>query len=97
MGQCEKYREQYEHPIWKEFLNSGITGGHGGMDGLVMSSFVRHALSGEPMPIDVYDMASWMSVTALSEMSIARGGAPVDVPDFTRGRWIHPDFKAAEL
>lgn len=96
-GNLESYREQYEHPIWKEFLSSGVTGGHGGMDGLVISSFVRHALSGEPMPIDVYDMASWMSITPLSEMSIARGGAPVDIPDFTRGRWIHPDWKAPEL
>lgn len=93
----EQYREQYEHPIWKESLSSGVTGGHGGMDGLVMGSFVRHALSGGPMPIDVYDMASWMSITALSETSIARGGAPVEIPDFTGGRWILPDWKAAEL
>ena len=96
-GNIEEYREQYEHPIWKEYLNNGITGGHGGMDGLVMGSFVRHALSGEPMPIDVYDMAAWMSITALSEESIAKGGAPVEIPDFTSGRWILPDWKAAEL
>lgn len=96
-GNIEEYREQYEHPIWKEYLNNGITGGHGGMDGLVMGSFVRHALSGEPMPIDVYDMAAWMSITALSEISISKGGAPVEIPDFTSGRWILPDWKAAEL
>ena len=93
----EQYRERYEHPIWKESLSSGVTGGHGGMDGLVMGSFVRHALSDKSMPIDVYDMASWMSITALSETSIARGGAPVEIPDFTGGRWILPDWKAAEL
>ena len=93
----EQYRERYEHPIWKESLTGGVTGGHGGMDGLVMGSFVRHALSDKPMPIDVYDMASWMSITALSETSIARGGAPVEIPDFTGGRWILPDWKAAEL
>ena len=93
----EQYRERYEHPIWKKSLSSGVTGGHGGMDGLVMGSFVRHALSGGPMPIDVYDMASWMSITALSETSIACGGAPVEIPDFTGGRWILPDWKAAEL
>jgi len=28
-----------------------------------------------------------MSITALSEQSIAMGGAPVAIPDFTRGKW----------
>ena len=39
------------------------------------------------MPVDVYDAASWMAITALSEMSVARGGAVVDIPDFTNGKW----------
>ena len=46
--------------------------------------------SGGEMPIDVYDAAVWMSVTVLSEQSIAQGGAPVSIPDFTRGKWIRP-------
>jgi len=29
-----------------------------------------------------------MSILPLTEMSIARGGAPVDVPDFTNGKWM---------
>ena len=37
---------------------------------------------------DVYDAAAWMSISALSEQSIALGGAPVAVPDFTNGRWV---------
>ena len=40
------------------------------------------------IPIDVYDMASWMSITALSEESIAMGGHPVAIPDFTNGAWV---------
>jgi hypothetical protein len=40
------------------------------------------------MPIDVYDAAAWMAVTALSEQSILAGGAPVAVPDFTDGKWM---------
>ena len=39
------------------------------------------------MPIDVYDMAAWMSITPLSEQSIAMGSMPVAIPDFTNGRW----------
>ena len=74
-----------------------MTGGHGGMDGLEFRSFVHHALTDQKMPIDVYDMAAWMCITPLSEMSIARGSAPVDIPDFTSGRWILPDWKENEL
>ncbi len=96
-GNIEKYREQYEHPIWKEYLANGVYGDHGGMDGLVMKSFVQHALSGEAMPIDVYDMAAWMSISALSEISVSKGGAVVEIPDFTSGRWVLPDWKSSEL
>ena len=39
------------------------------------------------MPIDVYDAVTWMSVTALSEISIANGSMPVECPDFTRGKY----------
>jgi hypothetical protein len=39
------------------------------------------------MPIDVYDAAVWMCVTALSEESIREGGMPKAVPDFTRGEY----------
>ena len=40
------------------------------------------------MPVDVYDAAAWMSVTALSKKSIAEGGATQTFPDLTRGKWI---------
>ena len=83
----EKYREQYEHPIWKDYLANGIKGGHGGMDGLVYGAFYDCVMNGYDMPINVYDAAAWMAVTNLSEQSIALGGAPMVFPDFTRGAW----------
>lgn len=70
--------------------------GHGGMDGFLFRAFVDAAKSGSPMPIDVYDAATWMSITYLSEKSIALGGAPVDIHDFTNGKWtydIDPNMK----
>lgn len=85
---AEKYRERYEHPIWREFLADGLRGGHGGMDHLVYSDFLRCVREGLPMPIDAYDMASLMCISALSEQSIATGGMPVAIPDFTSGKWI---------
>ncbi len=83
----EKYRPQNEHPLWKMYESGGIKAGHGGMDYLVLSAFVDSLESGKP-PIDVYDTAAWMVITCLSEQSVAMGGAPVPVPDFTNGMWI---------
>lgn len=86
-GNAERYQEQYEHPVWKKFLEDGVQGGHGGMDWLVFKAFFEALLENKPMPIDVYDAAAWMAVTALSEQSIATGSMPVEFPDFTRGKW----------
>lgn len=58
------------------------------MDYLMLEQFVKCALSGKEMPIDVYDAAAWMCITALSEQSIATGSMPVPIPDFTKGKWI---------
>ncbi len=33
--------------------------------------------------------AAWMSISCLSEQSIAMGGMPVPCPDFTNGKWIN--------
>jgi hypothetical protein len=58
------------------------------MDFFLMHSFIEHARRGETPPFDVYDAASWMAITPLSEQSIAMGSAPVYFPDFTDGKWI---------
>jgi len=86
-----KYLESYSHPTWVEYRKNGIRGGHGGMDGLVYDAFVECVRNGTPSPIDVYDAVSWMVVSALSEESIAKGGAPVFFPDFTNGAWCERD------
>ena len=86
-GNAEKFRSQYEHPIWRNF-NPDENAGHGGMDELVLAAFFDSVRRKVQTPIDVYDMALWMSITALSEQSVAMGGMPVPIPDFTNGRWI---------
>lgn len=86
-----QYLEKYAHPTWVEYHKNGIRGGHGGMDGLVYDAFIEAIRTGSPCPIDVYDGAAWMVVTALSEESIAKGGAPVVFPDFTNGAWYERD------
>lgn len=84
-----RYYEKYDHPIWKRFSEQGVKGGHGGMDGLEFCAVTEAIRTGAPAPVDVYDMAVWAAISPLSEQSIAQGGAPVSVPDFTSGRWMN--------
>ncbi len=82
------WMEKYKHPLWKEYEEFGLRGGHGGMDYLVLRAFVESVQEHKNPPIDVYDTAAWMAITCLSEQSAAMGGMPVPVPDFTNGAWI---------
>lgn len=79
--------------VWKSITKEQIAAGHGGMDTLTLQAFFDAAISGEEMPIDVYDAASWMVITCLTEASIANGGMPIDIPDFTNGKWILRESK----
>lgn len=82
------YMEEFKHPLWKKYEEFGLRGGHGGSDYLVLRAFIESVQKGECPPIDTYDTASWMAITALSEQSIAMGSMPVPIPDFTEGRWL---------
>ncbi|MBQ9729147.1 MAG: Gfo/Idh/MocA family oxidoreductase [Clostridia bacterium] len=81
----QKYYDQYNHNIWKDY-HPGEEG-HGGMDWLVFEAFFKALKENKPMPIDVYDMATWMAISVLSEQSLVTGQA-VAFPDFTDGKWI---------
>ena len=88
VGTAEAFEEQYLPRMWKEITKEEMEQGHGGMDLFMLRTFVDCILQGKPMPIDVYDAAAWMCISYLSERSIAQGGAPQAIPDFTRGKWI---------
>ena len=81
--------ETYDHPLHKEYVALGEKGGHGGMDWLLIRAFVESVKAGTDTPIDAYDTVTWMAIGTISEISIAKGGAPVEFPDFTRGKWIN--------
>lgn len=83
----ESFYEKYDHPIWREYREH-ILGGHGGVDFLTLNAFTDAIRRQVPTPIDVYDCAAWMCITCLSEQSVAMGGMPVAIPDFTNGKWI---------
>ncbi|HBL83598.1 MAG: glycosyl hydrolase [Clostridiales bacterium GWF2_38_85] len=84
----DEFYAEYEHPLWKQYREAGVKAGHGGMDYLVLRAFINAVRSRTDTPIDVYDTASWMAITTLSEDSVAMGSAPVAIPDFTNGKWI---------
>lgn len=86
-GNADKYADKYLPDVWKNMTDEQKKIGHGGMDGIEFATFVETLNAGKPMPIDVYDAAAWMCVTALSEASIAAGGMPQAIPDFTGGMW----------
>ena len=86
----EKMYETYDHPLHKEYaMLTKSDDGHGGVDWLIGRAFVEAVKNGTNTPIDAYDTALWLSIGPLSEASIAKGGAPVEVPDFTKGKWIN--------
>jgi hypothetical protein len=89
LDNAESYREKYMPECWMEMTDEKRKFGHGGMDAIMFESFIECLREGKDMPIDVYDAASWMAVTALSEQSIMLGGAPQLIPDFTDGKWIN--------
>ena len=74
--------------IWKNISEEERKKGHGGMDYFCFKSFLDAVKNGCPMPIDVYDAATWMAVSVLSEKSIAEGGTVQYMPDFTHGMWM---------
>jgi hypothetical protein len=83
----EPYYEKFEHPIWKDLGPTARNYGHGGGDYITLHQFVKAVRNRTQTPIDVYDTAVWSVITPLSETSVATKSAPVDVPDFTRGKW----------
>ena len=92
LDSAEKYKDMLPSQ-WLNITEEDKETGHGGMDGFMCRQFIDRAKSGEEFALDVYDAASWMVITALSEQSIAMGGAPVAIPDFTSGEWTRRQRK----
>ena len=85
----EPYLLKYRHPFWNDkqkYLD--LEYHHGGMDMMLLRSFVHSIRHGENTVIDAYDSATMLAVPVLTEESIQHGSAPVAIPDFTAGRWI---------
>ncbi|CAM4026888.1 Gfo/Idh/MocA family oxidoreductase [Kibdelosporangium persicum] len=80
----EEYKS-YDHWLWTDVPPG--PGGHGGMDYYMVYRTIQTMRLGLVPDMDVYDGAVWSAPVPLSSKSIDQGGAPQQIPDFTRGRW----------
>ena len=79
--------KQFEHPLWKDLAERASGAGHGGMDYIEDYRLIKCLQEGRPTDMNVYDAAALSAVVELSTRSNAHKSAPLDVPDFTRGKW----------
>ncbi len=80
--------QKYDHKYWREMEERAEGSGHHGTDYILLYEFIDLVKNRKKSTLDVYDAASWSAISHLSEMSISKGGMPVDFPDFTRGQWV---------
>ena len=82
------YESKYLPAFWRDITQEQLNAGHGGMDYFEFRHFIDCLKEGIEPAIDVYDAATWMMISILSEKSILLGGAPMLFPDFTNGKWL---------
>jgi len=83
----QKFAVEFEHPLWQAIAARGEGRGHGGMDYIEDYRLIWSLRHGEPLDQDVYDAAAWSAIVGASCRSVARKGKPIEIPDFTRGKW----------
>ena len=82
-----EFYDKYDHPISREMVAACDWDDARRINWLVLRAFIESVKAGTNTPIDVYDAATWMCIGVLSEQSISQNGAPVDIPDFTNGKY----------
>ena len=87
-AQMAEIQAKFRHPLWRESGEiAKKMGGHGGMDFLMDLRLCYCLQNGLPLDINVYESCQWSVLAELTETSAKNDGAPVTVPDFTRGAW----------
>ncbi|AQT68740.1 Alpha-N-acetylgalactosaminidase [Anaerohalosphaera lusitana] len=76
------YHNKYKHEWAKNAF-----GGHDGADGIMLTQFIKSLRENKPLPLHLYDGVLMAASGPLSEMSIEKNNQPIEVPDFTRGKW----------
>jgi hypothetical protein len=89
-----EFLKKHRHPWWsKEGEKALQSGGHAGMELFCFRDFVDMIRYDREPWVDCYDAATYGAITSCSQMSIDRKGGPVEIPDFTKGKWKDPDWR----
>jgi hypothetical protein len=85
--QAREYLDEFDHPLWKDIAERAAGAGHGGMDYMEDYRLIKCLRDGLPTDMNVYDAAALSSLVGATVKSVAQKSRPVDIPDFTRGKW----------
>ncbi|MBQ8694979.1 MAG: acetylgalactosaminidase, partial [Bacteroidaceae bacterium] len=85
---CKRMIEEYRHPIVAKYKERGEElCGRRWIDYAMDCRLIHCLRNGLPLDMNVYDAALWSCLVELTDISASKGGAPVEIPDFTRGKW----------
>ena len=85
---CTAIMEEHCHPFVKEYKQRGVElCGRRWIDYAMDCRLIHCLRNGLPLDMNVYDAALWSCLVELTDISCNNGGMPVEIPDFTRGRW----------
>lgn len=80
--------QKYTHPFVKQYKEFGEQlCGRRWIDYAMDCRLIYCLHNGLPLDMDVYDAAEWSCLVELTNQSAAADGMPIEIPDFTRGRW----------
>ena len=86
--ECNNIIERYKHPFVAEYKERGTElCGRRWIDYAMDCRLIHCLRNGLPLDMNVYDAALWSCLVELTDTSANNNGAPVEIPDFTRGRW----------
>ena len=87
-NELETLMHTHSHPITQQYKQRGYELCERRWIDYAMDSRLIYCLNnGLPLDMDVYDAAEWSCLVELTDISARNGGLPVEIPDFTRGRW----------
>ena len=84
---ANEYLKEFDHPLWKDIAERAAGAGHGGMDYMEDYRLIKCLREGLPTDMNVYDAAALSSLVGATVKSVSQRSRPVDIPDFTRGKW----------
>ena len=87
-GACDRIVEEHKHPFVAEYKERGTElCGRRWIDYAMDCRLIHCLRNGLPLDMNVYDAALWSCLVELTDTSASNGGIPIEIPDFTRGRW----------